>query len=138
MLYDYITEPQDHLNPCYANPCGENALCSERNGIAKCTCIEPYIGDPYTTGCRPECVLNSECPSQLACIKQHCRDPCAGTCGSNAECLVINHLPSCSCINGFIGDPFIGCKKDIRKSQHKIQKKLYFFIYCTYFGFCRN
>lgn len=105
------------MNPCYANPCGENAICQERNGLAKCTCIEPYIGDPYTTGCRPECVLNSECPSQLACIKQHCRDPCAGTCGSNAECSVVNHLPVCSCIHGYIGDPFTGCKKDIRKCE---------------------
>lgn len=94
-------------------------MCSERNGEARCSCIEPYIGDPYTTGCRPECVYNAECPSSLACIKQHCRDPCVGTCGSNAECAVVNHIPACSCVRGYEGDPFTGCKReDYRKYMH--------------------
>lgn len=112
----FFTEPKDRIDPCYPSPCGENALCSERNGEARCSCIEPYIGDPYTTGCRPECVYNAECPSSLACIKQHCRDPCVGTCGSNAECAVVNHIPTCSCARGYEGDPFTGCKReDYRK-----------------------
>ncbi len=98
-------------SPCDESPCGRNAECSEYNGAARCTCISPYIGDPYTTGCRPECILNTDCPSNLACINQHCRDPCPGVCGSNAECSVANHIPICACSRGFMGDPFSGCRK---------------------------
>lgn len=97
-------------NPCSPSPCGENAECTERNGVARCTCIPPYIGDAYTTGCRPECVFNADCPSNLACIKQYCRDPCRGVCGQNAECSVVNHIPVCTCERGYQGDPFTGCR----------------------------
>lgn len=37
-------------------------------------------------GCRPECVLSSDCPSDKACIRNKCKDPCPGVCGLNAEC----------------------------------------------------
>ena len=97
-------------DPCNPSPCGENAQCTERNGVVKCTCIPPYIGDPYKTGCRPECLYNSDCPSNYACIKQHCRDPCPGVCGTNAECSIVNHMPVCTCLNGYQGDPFTGCR----------------------------
>lgn len=99
--------PED---PCNPTPCGENAQCSTTNGIARCSCIPPYIGNPYVGGCRPECTINSECPSHLACLTQHCRDPCQGLCGINSECNVINHVPSCTCIEDFVGDPFTACK----------------------------
>lgn len=104
-------EQEKASDPCNPSPCGENAQCNVRNGVARCTCIPPYIGDAYSTGCRPECVLNSECPAQLACIKQHCRDPCPGICGSKAECSIVNHIPVCSCVRGYEGDPFTGCRK---------------------------
>lgn len=99
--------PQD---PCYPSPCGQNTKCINHNGQAKCSCIPPYLGDPYTTGCRPECVLNSDCPSHQGCLNQHCRDPCPGACGSNAECTVANHIPICACAQGYIGDAFTGCR----------------------------
>lgn len=38
-----------------------------------------------------------------------CRDPCPGTCGQNAECHVVNHLPVCTCLYGYNGDPFKYC-----------------------------
>jgi len=104
--------PMEKHNPCSPNPCGENTQCSESNGIARCSCIPPYIGDPYKTGCRPECVFNSDCSNQQACILQHCRDPCIGVCGTNAECIVANHVPVCSCPRGMQGDPFIGCRHE--------------------------
>jgi len=100
-------------NPCNPSPCGENTECSVYRDAAKCSCIPPYRGDPYTTGCRPECIHNTDCPSQLACINQHCRDPCNGVCGTNAECTVANHIPICGCSRGFNGDPFSGCRKDV-------------------------
>lgn len=66
-----------------------------------------FIGSP--PNCRYECILNSECPSNLACIQQKCRDPCPGSCGVNANCHVVNHNSICSCLIGFIGDPFLIC-----------------------------
>jgi hypothetical protein len=60
-------------------------------------------------GCRPECVVSSECPQNRACVNQKCVDPCPGTCGLNARCEVINHSPICSCQAGYTGDPFTRC-----------------------------
>lgn len=95
------------MNPCQPSPCGPNALCQVRGESPACSCIENYVGSP--PNCRPECTINPECPSALACINQKCRDPCPGSCGSNAVCRVINHNPVCSCNPGFSGDPFRGC-----------------------------
>lgn len=66
------------------------------------------MGNPYE-GCRPECILNSDCTSNLACIRTKCQNPCPGTCGQNTICNVINHLPACICIPGYTGDPFQYC-----------------------------
>lgn len=45
----------------------------------------------------------------MACIKERCKDPCPGSCGPNAFCLVIKHSPTCQCQIGYSGDPFVGC-----------------------------
>lgn len=100
--------PTDHLTPCVPSPCGANAICREHNGAGACICLDEYIGNPYE-GCRPECVLSSDCSSDKSCIKNKCQDPCPGTCGQNADCYVLNHLPTCNCRSGFSGDPFRYC-----------------------------
>lgn len=106
--------PVTYLPPdetaCTRNPCGVNAVCKELNNAGSCTCIPNYYGDPYIS-CRPECVMNSECPSDKACINTKCRDPCPGVCGSNALCSVINHSPSCHCLEGFRGNAFESCSR---------------------------
>ncbi len=112
---DYVPEK---LTPCIPSPCGPNAICKEQNGVGSCTCIEEYLGNPYE-GCRPECTLNSDCPSNLACIRNKCLDPCPGTCGQNADCQVVNHLPSCTCRNGYSGDPYNYC--NLRQNERKDQ-----------------
>lgn len=95
-------------NPCEPSPCGINAICKERNGAGACVCLPDYNGNPYE-GCRPECILSSDCPSDKACIRNKCVDPCPGTCGQNAYCQVVNHLPTCTCNSGYTGDPFRFC-----------------------------
>lgn len=35
--------------------------------------------------------------------------PCEGSCGSNAECVVISHKAVCHCRESYTGDPFNGC-----------------------------
>lgn len=103
ILFEFLA-PEPPKNPCYPDPCGANAQCNE--GV--CTCLPEYKGDPYT-GCRPECVLNSDCPRDKACIRNKCVDPCPGTCGQNAECTVINHIPTCSCLPSYTGNSFVVC-----------------------------
>jgi len=100
----HSVSPPPARDPCNPSPCGYNAQCS--NGV--CTCLPEFQGNPFA-GCRPECVLNQECPRDRACIRSKCSDPCPGTCGAQATCVVVNHIPTCSCPEGFSGNPFISC-----------------------------
>lgn len=100
-------EREEIRDPCLPSPCGPNAECRNVNGVPSCSCLATFIGQP--PNCRPECTINSECPSQQACINQKCRDPCPGACGLNTVCRVINHTPTCLCIDGYVGNPFINC-----------------------------
>lgn len=90
------------------SPCGINAECIERSGAGACSCLKDYFGDPYD-GCHPECVVNSDCANNKACIKNKCSDPCPGTCAISSDCQVVNHSPICTCWPGYTGDPFIYC-----------------------------
>lgn len=56
----------------------------------------------------------------LACIHERCQDPCPGSCGYNAECHVISHVPRCMCLSGFEGDPFNGCTQIIHCKHNSI------------------
>lgn len=120
--------PQESLQPCSPNPCGSNAVCREQNGAGSCVCLPEYIGNPYE-GCRPECVLNSDCPSNLACLRNKCTDPCPGTCAENAECQVVNHLPSCTCFPDYTGDPFRYCNPQQRERKKKLLISILILIY---------
>lgn len=106
-------------SPCDPSPCGSNAICKEYNSAGSCSCVQDYIGNPYE-GCRPECSVNSDCTPNKACIRNKCQDPCPGTCGPLAICLVVNHLPSCTCPPGYSGDPFRRC--DIFNGMHYLLK----------------
>lgn len=94
-------------NPCIPTPCGLNSQCRVVGQQAVCSCLPNYIG--RAPNCRPECTINQECPGNLACVNERCTDPCPGSCGFNAQCVVTNHSPHCQCQAGFTGDPFNGC-----------------------------
>lgn len=98
------------VDPCNPSPCGINAECNVRNNAGSCTCVKDYYGDPYHE-CRPECMLSSDCPNTRACLNNKCVDPCPGMCGLNAECFVMNHSPSCSCLPGYTGNPSQACRE---------------------------
>jgi len=87
---------------------GPNSVCQVVSGQAKCGCQAGMIG--LAPNCRPECAVNSDCPSNKACVNQKCIDPCPGSCGSNTDCRVISHSPVCSCITGYTGDAFSDCR----------------------------
>lgn len=107
----YISEeePVEVKNPCNPSPCGPNSQCREINGQPSCSCLPEFVGAP--PNCKPECISNSECPNNLACISQKCKDPCPGICGQNAECRVISHTPNCVCLPGYVGNPFAICSQ---------------------------
>ena len=105
---DSYVPPPEPKDPCNPNPCGSNAQCTVINGQVACSCQKNYVGDPNVS-CRPECILSSDCPVSQACIRSTCQDPCPGTCGINAVCVVNNHNPICSCQKGHSGDPFSQC-----------------------------
>lgn len=106
-LCTQIVQEDDH--PCHPTPCGSNALCTERNGAGSCVCLPNYFGDPYSD-CRPECIQNSDCPSDKNCLNTRCVNPCAGSCAPTAECRVQNHSPVCSCPAGYTGNANVHCK----------------------------
>ena len=60
--------PPKPVNPCHPSPCGINTQCTVLDGGAVCECMSDYQGDPLSE-CKPECILSSDCPSHLACIR---------------------------------------------------------------------
>lgn len=92
-------------DPCNPSPCGPNTQCNN----AVCSCLAGYFGDP-NTGCRPECVINNDCATNRACVRNKCIDPCPGTCGQNAQCNVFNHIPMCTCLPGMAGNALVSCQ----------------------------
>lgn len=107
--------------PCSLSPCGPNSQCMERNGQAVCTCLREFVGSP--PNCRPECTINSECATRLACINQKCQDPCLNRCGQGATCRVQNHSPICSCPVRTTGDAFTRCFPEIEPSKLALNTK---------------
>lgn len=103
-----ILKPVYDVSPCTPSPCGSNAQCREYAGAGACICNPGYFGNPYEN-CRPECVVNTDCPLNKACVRNKCSDPCPGSCGLVADCQVVNHAPSCTCRVGYTGDPFRNC-----------------------------
>lgn len=112
--------------PCTPSPCGSNAICKERNSVGSCMCSPGYFGNPYE-GCRPECTVNTDCPSNKVCQQNKCQDPCPGTCAVNADCQTVNHVPLCTCNPGYTGNPFQNCF---------VKKGYYLFIMANIYNTC--
>ena len=107
---DNISAEPVITDPCSPNPCGPGAIPRQVGDECQCSCPPGLFGDPYRE-CKPECVINSDCPSDKACRNYHCYDPCPGLCGQNAQCEVRNHSPLCSCLPGYIGNALIECHR---------------------------
>lgn len=102
---------------CADQPCSPGANCHNARGSFKCSCPEGSVGDPYNDGCSIslECIGNKDCPTEAECYKSDgvhkCRDVCEHvSCGTNAECLAIDHIGHCTCRDGYIGNPQEVCK----------------------------
>lgn len=123
-------------NPCHPSPCGSNTVCRVQGDQAVCECVSDYHGNPFT-GCRPECVSNNECSRNTACINNKCKDPCIGTCGTEALCSVFNHIPTCSCPEGTTGDAFKYCEI-IRRYEPPVEKDPCYPSPCKTGAVCRR
>lgn len=66
---------------------------------------------PFTP--RPECRQDDECPHNRACFDHTCQDPCVvrHPCGVNTKCETERHVPVCSCLQGYVGNPLVQCLK---------------------------
>ena len=109
-------------NVCRGFKCGTNAVCRGLAHQASCTCRPNFKGDPYDSrnGCQPDiptCVDDSSCPEYEACRRRdnglrNCTSVCENVrCGPNAHCVGRNHVSSCECLPGYIGDAAHGCQK---------------------------
>lgn len=118
---------QDPVDPCVPSPCGPNSVCRAIGSTPACSCLPNYIG--RAPNCRPECMLNAECPATLACVNERCTNPCVGSCGINARCTVVKHNPICECEAGFTGDPFSVCTEIIPSKHYSLVKHLQMFFF---------
>lgn len=116
-----LPSPIPRKDPCQPSPCGLNSNCVVINEQASCSCLPEFLGS--APNCRPECISNSDCPGNKACVNRKCNDPCVSACGSAATCHVSNHVPICYCPDGFTGNPFTNCYK---LEQSKIVCKVLF------------
>lgn len=91
---------------CVPNPCHPSAICEATPSSGhSCHCPPNQVGDPFTTGCRPEgnCPNGDEdCPLQSTCQGGRCVNPCEGACGSNTLCNVVDRKPVCTCLPKFV------------------------------------
>ena len=80
-----------------------------------------YISGPI------KCVIDLNCPDQLACGEGECVEPPCPECAVNAHCEEpSNHTRTCTCDTGFLGDPYIaGCAEGNMMSHN------YQFYFCT-------
>ncbi|XP_067015307.2 adhesive plaque matrix protein 2 [Anabrus simplex] len=96
--------------PCTTNVCGRNTQCNEVSGRPVCSCLPGHYGNPIIGCTRGECLDNNDCPYNKQCRNAQCENVCAGMCGRGANCDVQNHIPVCSCPEGYTGDPFNYCR----------------------------
>lgn len=106
------------VDPCAQSSqiCAQNAICTVRDHHAACRCPESHpLGDP-TSYCqrrpifqdKPECEIDPDCPSRMACIRQTCQDPCTELhpCTSSSRCSVLDTVPVrtmvCECPDGWV------------------------------------
>lgn len=117
-----FNKTESDIDPCEPNPCGKNAMCIEQNGVGLCYCLPKYYGNP-DEGCMPKCNENSDCPSNLACMYNECRDPCPAVCPDNSDCQVENQLAMCTCKEGYTGDAYRSCSKIAEKRKFSSNSK---------------
>ncbi|KAG8270610.1 hypothetical protein J6590_081938 [Homalodisca vitripennis] len=92
------------VDPC-PGPCAQKSSCRVHKHVPFCSCSPGQI-------MQTKCFENADCPLDRTCIKEKCEDPCYNICnGTNTSCRVRNHIPYCTCQQGFYGDPLTSCNQ---------------------------
>lgn len=109
------------INPCETTAnCTIDEVCKVYEHRPQCACPSGTIAQ--NNGCEPLrnipiCRYDQDCPSQTACIRGECTNPCNATqpCGVNAQCRVLDTIPirtmTCECLPGYTGNAAIQCDK---------------------------
>lgn len=91
------------INPC-STSCGVDAECNVRNHVTVCQCPRGFTGDPFVS-CVPSASSNV--------VSRQTSDFCNPTpCGANTKCRVENNRAVCSCLDGWMGNPIQGCRRE--------------------------
>ena len=78
----------------------------------------------------PECRIDSDCPSQHACIEARCQNPCRynNPCVAGQECVVEDTLPTrtiaCVCPDGYV----VGNNGECNRIDPQVWSLGHFFI----------
>jgi len=111
--------------------CGTNAECYATLHRAVCQCPLGWAGNPHETCYQrkhlfhhntfyilsinsfllaDQCLIDPDCPTNKACVKNECVNPCTSTtCGERATCSVDYHRARCTCPPGLQGNPLERC-----------------------------
>ena len=114
---DYLTasSSRKECQPlCRNTPCATGASCTASNHREICTCNYPLQGDGYVSCTEiripdePECRVDQDCQTKLACIDKSCQNPCRvnNPCTGEQTCVVKDTLPTrtvaCVCPEGTV------------------------------------
>lgn len=109
---------------CDSDTCAPQATCIGRHHQPDCLCRPGTTGNPFVQCSvlrepskppRPECTVDADCPSQLACFDNHCANPCdnPNVCSAQQTCSVLDTLPLrtviCKCPSDMIADNSRNC-----------------------------
>lgn len=88
---------------------------------------------------QPECRVDRDCPSKLACISETCQNPCSvnNPCSNDQKCVVIDSQPSrsvaCICPEGSVFGGNGICTQGMRKNLSASKIYSYQASWCLHF-----
>ncbi|XP_046662822.1 neurogenic locus notch homolog protein 1-like [Homalodisca vitripennis] len=86
--------------------------------LASLATLPQVVKDKVFAVADEACADNHGCIKELSCIAGICQNPCPGPCYGNTFCVVLEHVPFCSCNPGFSGNPYTGCEDKVNQCNN--------------------